>query len=58
MKFLENSRTPLEKKNIISFTIMYKYKNIKYNVGGRIFVTYSTAIDYARLKGLEVTPIN
>lgn len=37
---------------------MYKYKNTKYNVGGRIFVTYSTAIEYARMKGLEVTSIN
>ena len=37
---------------------MYKYKNTKYNVGGRIFVTYSTAIEYARLNGLEVAPIN
>ena len=33
---------------------MFKNKKTKYNVGGRIFVTYSTAIEYARLKGLTV----
>lgn len=37
---------------------MFKNKKTKYNVGGRIFVTYSTAVEYARMKGLEVTPIN
>ena len=32
-------------------------KNIKYHVGDRIFKTYSTAIEFARVKGLEVKSI-
>ena len=32
-------------------------KNTKYQVGDRIFKTYSTAIEYARVKGLEVKSI-
>lgn len=33
---------------------MFRNKKTKYNVGGRIFVTYSTAIEYARVNGLTV----
>lgn len=31
-----------------------KDKNQKYKVGDRIFVTYSTAEEYAKMKGLVV----
>ena len=34
-----------------------KNKNIKYQVGDRIFKTYSTAIEFARVKNLDVKPI-
>jgi hypothetical protein len=34
-----------------------KNKNTKYQVGDRIFKTLSTAIEYARMKNLEVKPI-
>ena len=32
-------------------------KNTKYQVGDRIFKTYSTAIEFARVTGLEVKSI-
>lgn len=34
-----------------------KNKNQKYKVGDRIFVTYSTAEEYARIKGLVVESV-
>ena len=34
-----------------------KNKNIKYQVGDRTFKAYSTAIEFARVKGLEVKSI-
>lgn len=34
-----------------------KNKNTKFKVGDKIFKTYSTAIEYARIKGLEVKSI-
>lgn len=34
-----------------------KNKNQKYKVGDRIFVTYSTAIEYSKMKGLEVETV-
>ena len=34
-----------------------KNKNQKYKVGDRIFVTYSTAIEYANSKGLVVETV-
>lgn len=34
-----------------------KNKNTKYQVGDRIFKTLSTAMFYAKEKGLEVKPI-
>lgn len=34
-----------------------KNKKQKYRVGDRIFVTYSTAIEYAKMKGLEVEKV-
>ena len=32
-------------------------KHTKYQVGDRIFKTYSTAIEYARMKNLEAKPL-
>lgn len=32
-------------------------KNQKYKVGDRIFATYSTAEEYAKMKGLEVEKV-
>lgn len=34
-----------------------KNKNQKYKVGDRIFVTYSTAGEYAKMNGLEVEKV-
>jgi hypothetical protein len=34
-----------------------KNKKTKYQVGNRIFKTYSTATEFARVKNLEVKPI-
>ena len=34
-----------------------KNKNQKYRVGERIFVTYSTAAEYAKIKGLVVETV-
>ena len=34
-----------------------KNKKTMYQVGGRIFKTYSTAIEFARVKNLDVKPI-
>ena len=34
-----------------------KNKNQKYKVGDRIFTTYSTAIEFAKMKGLEVEAV-
>ena len=34
-----------------------KNKNQKYKVGDRIFVTYSTASEYAKMKGLVVESV-
>jgi hypothetical protein len=34
-----------------------KNKKMKYIVGNRIFKTYSTAVEYASIKNLEVKPL-
>lgn len=34
-----------------------KNKNQKYRVGDRIFVTHSTASEYAKMRGLEVEKV-
>ena len=36
---------------------LMKNKNQKYKVGDRIFVTYSTASEYAKIKGLVVETV-
>ena len=34
-----------------------KNKKTKYIVGDRIFKTYSTAVEYANIKNLEIKPL-
>ena len=35
-----------------------KNKKMKYQVGNRIFKTYSTAVEYASLKNLTIKPLS
>lgn len=43
--------------NTASRQFSMKNKNTKFKVGDKIFKTFSTAIEYARIKGLEVKSI-